>query len=253
MIAFALQSSFRRLRHSTFTRPSHGRSMLDAGTHVRKIRLLDPRQQHSPGQMKFMSERSNARRSLLVAFVTAIWGPTSLADPLHKVDHEGAYQHEQSGWLFPKQLGEFTRLGPPYTIDGNNDVGAEYQLTAEGVRMTAVVEVYSADSAAEHADLLNSKTAFARKLALRAESEDAFIVQHEPEIVGVKVIYAPGAEAKPMSANLYFLRTEHWIVNIRGTVEAAASDAPKVSDEFVRHLPWQTLGVDPGDLHSARR
>jgi hypothetical protein len=201
--------------------------------------------------MKFMSKTSNARRSLLVAFVMAIWEPTSLADPLHKVDHEGAYQHEQSGWLFPKQLGEFTRLGPPYTIDGNNDVGAEYQLTAEGVRMTAVVEVYSADSAAEHADLATSKTAFERNLALRAGSEDAFTVQHEPEIVGFKVIYTLGAEAKHTSANLYFLRTEHWIVNIRSTVEAVTGDAPNVSDDFVRHLPWQTLGIDPGDLHSA--
>ena len=198
-----------------------------------------------------MRQMCNAPRRILAAVALAMIGQMGLADPLHKGGGEGAYRHEDSGWVFPKQIGAFARVGAPYTIDGNNDVGAEYEKAMDDVRATAVVEVYSSDSAAEHAKLTTSKAAVESKSGPsgRVQSEDPFVIENKPELAGVRVTYTTDPEVKGSRTSLYLLRTEQWIVNIRTTTDGV--DASKLFDDFVRDLRWETLGVDPGDLHRA--
>ena len=176
--------------------------------------------------------------------------PAGLADPLHKAGNEGAYRHEDSGWLFPKQLGDFTRVGAPYTIDGNNDVGAQYEQARNGPRADAVVDVYASDSAAADAKMENAKAGAARKAgaAARLESEQAFHLDGRAALRAVKVSYASVAESPPSRTSLYFIETERWIVKVLASTQAAGEEADKRLDAFVHELPWDTLGT-PGDLH----
>ena len=88
-----------------------------------------------------MTHAETAQRFAVAALAWCWSVQASLADPLHKVGDEGAWRHADSGWLFPKQIGGFARVTAPYTIDGNNDVGANYEHVVNGLRTTAVIEV----------------------------------------------------------------------------------------------------------------
>lgn len=50
----------------------------------------------------------------------------SMADPLHPVPGSPSWRHEFSGWLFPLQLAGFERQGPPWQIEGGDEVAARY-------------------------------------------------------------------------------------------------------------------------------
>lgn len=158
------------------------------------------------------------------------------ADPVHPFGNEGAWRHEYSGWQFTKQVGDFSRVMAPYTIDGNNDAGVKYENAAG---LTAVVEVYLADSAATDAQLDGAKAS-----AARLAGESAPIQSERPFQVGahkgVKVTYA-GAPT-----TLYFFKEQRWTVKVSGS--GSDENAGAVLDAFVRALPWDSLG-DPTALH----
>lgn len=168
----------------------------------------------------------------------------TFADPLHKVGREGAWQHEQSGWVFPKQIGALARVGAPYEIDGTCDVGAEYEGVVDGVRTQATVHIYASDSAAQDADLVAAKGATDGK----SKAEERFQVETRAEIVGTKVTYELD-EQHPSHAALYFIESQNWIVNVRTTSDAESGTASPSLDWFVNDLPWGTLGTEPGSLH----
>lgn len=165
----------------------------------------------------------------------------STADPLHPFGNEGAWRHEYSGWQFTRQVGDFSRVLAPYTIDGNDDVGVRYE-NASG--LCAVVEIYLADSAASNAKLDGAKTSAARRAgeSARAESERSFPIKEHKAIRGVKITYA----ASDATTILYFFDANRWTVKVLAT--GAGKDASKTLDAFVRALPWHTLG-DPTALH----
>lgn len=190
-----------------------------------------------------------AKASTLIAVALAYWAvPVSLADPLHKFGNEGAWRHEDSGWLFPRQIGAFTRVTTPYAIDGNNDVGVQYEQVVNETRAAAVVEVYASDSAAADAKLEAAKAAAARTAgaAARLESDQAFRPDERNELHGVKVTYASDADSRRAQTNLYFIESDRWIVKI--LAQNAGENADRALDAFVQGLPWDTLGV-PGNLH----
>lgn len=150
------------------------------------------------------------------------------ADPLHPFGNEGAWRHEYSGWQFTKQVGDFSRVMPPYTIDGNNDAGVTYE-NASG--LTVVVEIYLADSAATDATLDGAKASAGK--SAQVESEQPFRVgEHR----GVKVTYVD------LPTTLYFFKEQRWTVKVSG------NGPGKVLDAFVRALPWDSLG-DSTALH----
>lgn len=189
---------------------------------------------------------SNKYVASLIAttFVVSFDIQPTFADPLHKVGREGAWQHEQSGWVFPKQIGALARVGAPYEIDGTYDVGAEYEGVVDGVHTQATVHIYASDSAAQDADLVAAKGATDGK----AKAEEPFQLETHAEIVGTKVTYELDKQ-HPSNAALYFIRSQNWIVNVRTTRDAASGTAPQSLDWFVNDLPWETLGTEPGNLH----
>jgi hypothetical protein len=171
---------------------------------------------------------------LAVSLTSAI----STADPLHPFGNEGAWRHEYSGWQFAKQVGDFSRVLAPYTIDGNDDVGVRYENSSG---LTAVVEIYLADSAAPDAKLAGAKASAAQKAG-----ESSHIRSERPfrigAVRGTKIIY----EMDGARTSLYFFEAKHWTVKVLGG--ASGVDAGKVLDAFVRALPWDSLG-DPSALH----
>lgn len=175
--------------------------------------------------------------SLLVGLTSSIGS----ADSLHPFGNEGAWRHEYSGWQFARQVAGFSRVIPPYTIDGNNDAGVRYENTS-GV--SAVVEIYLADSAATDAKLDGAKASAAQKAggSARVQSERPFRIKEHKDARGTKITYA----ANDASTSLYFFEANRWTVKVLGS--ASGDDPSKVLDAFVRALPWDTLG-DPTALH----
>jgi hypothetical protein len=175
--------------------------------------------------------------SLLVGLTSSI----STADSLHPIGNAGAWRHEYSGWQFAKQVGGFSRVMAPYTIDGNNDAGVRYE---NGSGVSAVVEVYLSDSAATDAKLDGAKASAARKAgeSARIQSEQPFRIKEHKALRGTKITYA----AEDARTSLYFFEANRWTVKVLGT--GSGDGASKVLDAFVRALPWETLG-DPTALH----
>lgn len=175
------------------------------------------------------------KRTVLLALLLAT-STASLADPLHKYGDQGAWCHVDSGWMFPQDVGGFARVLQPYSIDGNNDAGAEYRQ--ESVPGAVEVEVYAADSAAADANIDGAKATAARKAG-----EGAKIESEKPLKVGgvdgVKIKYATDAE----QTNLYYFTTDRWHVKV---LARAGKENDKALDAFVQALPWTTLGTDPG-------
>lgn len=184
------------------------------------------------------------KRTALLALLIAstLTGAVSLADPLHKYGDEGAWCHVDSGWMFPQDVGSFARVLQPYSIDGNNDAGAEYRQ--ESVPGTIEVDVYAADSAATDATIDGAKATAASKAGEGAKigSEQPFKIGAVKGLNGVKIKYATDAE----QTNLYYFTTDRWRVKVLARARPAGKESDKALDAFVQSLPWNTLGTNPG-------
>jgi hypothetical protein len=189
--------------------------------------------------------KSWTEKSFVVAayLLGGLASSTSTADALHPFGNEGAWRHEFSGWQFARQVDSFSRTMAPYTIDGNDDVGVMYEH-ASG--LTAIVEIYLADSAAPDAKLDGAKATAAQKAgeSARIQSERPFRMRAHKAVRGTKVIYA--ANKSSGAATLYFFEADRWTVKVLGT--GSGSGADKALDAFVQALPWNSLG-DPTALH----
>ena len=176
----------------------------------------------------------------------------ALSDPLHKVGQAGAWQHEQSGWIFPEEVGEFERKLPPYEIDGTYDVGAEYERADNIERTRATVHVYAKDSGAAEASFIAAK----HKPNIGAAESDGHTLAEEPcaieaaiEVRCRKVTYVSGTNT--VQSQLYFVESNDWIVNVRTTTTGNPDRTAGLTDRFVSELNWNKLGTVP-DLHAGR-
>lgn len=185
-------------------------------------------------------------RTALLALLIA--STSSLADPLHKYGNEGAWCHVDSGWMFPQDVGSFARVLQPYSIDGNNDAGAEYRQQSGPLQGAVEVDVYAADSAATDANIDGAKATAARKAGegAKVESEKPFKVGGAPGLNGVKIEYATNANTPGGQISLYYFTTDRWRVKVLARGERAGKDSDEVLDAFVQALPWTTLGTNPG-------
>jgi hypothetical protein len=189
---------------------------------------------------------TNRARVLLSLIACFSAYSASLADPLHEIDN-GAVQHEDSGWIFPKRIGEFIRIGVPQTIDGTSDVNAYYERVVNGSRTLATVDVYPPDSAAPEVTFESSKAAIELKLGSDgrkpSQSERVFKVGKERALAGRQVVYKVGADTSGSQTSLYFIDTGKWIVKIRAAVERTESDTAQKLDDFARGQAWESLGL----------
>nr|WP_298725992.1 hypothetical protein [uncultured Steroidobacter sp.] len=182
---------------------------------------------------------------LIAATLTSAAG---MADPLHKYGDEGAWCHVDSGWIFPKDVGNFARVLQPYNIDGNNDAGAEYRQESGQLKGSIEVDVYAADSAATDANIDGAKATAARKAGegAKIQSEAPFQIEGEKELQGVKIEYATDTESPGGQTNLYYFTTDRWHVKILAHASLADNERDEALDAFVRALPWNSLGTNPG-------
>lgn len=186
--------------------------------------------------------------ALALLIAAALTGAAGMADPLHKYGDDGAWCHVESGWMFPKDVGNFARVLQPYNIDGNSDAGAEYKQDSGQLQGTVEVDVYAADSAATDADIEGAKTTAARKAGegAKVESEQPFQIDAVKGLSGVKMKYAIGAKASGQQINLYYFTTDRWRVKVLAHAKPAGSESDQTIDAFVQALPWNTLGTNPG-------
>jgi hypothetical protein len=170
----------------------------------------------------------------------------SFADPLHKSGKSGEWRHADSGWVFPSKIAGLERVASPYTIDGNNDVGAEYAADDASGHRTAFVDIYLPDSAATGATLVGAKAALI-KAGGALQKETRFEIPGRPDLKGVKLVVSPKESTDRLF--LYFFTAPGWVVSVRATVPAGAAKPDGPIDEFVRAMPWETLGALDDNMH----
>jgi hypothetical protein len=136
----------------------------------------------------------------------------------------------------------------PYSIDGNNDAGAEYKQESGPLQGAVEVDVYAADSAATDANIDGARATAARRAGegAKIESEKPFRIDAVKGLNGVKVKYTTDAKAADGQTNLYYFTTDRWRVKVLAHARQPGNESDRALDAFVRALPWHTLGTDPG-------
>jgi hypothetical protein len=150
----------------------------------------------------------------------------SIADTIHSIEN-GAYQHHQSGWIFPDRVGGFSLVGVPQDINGTVDVAAYYARVSNGVRTVASVSVYPPDSAAPETTAASIKG-----------NPIVVEVSKQPRLRAARVTYKDGKSAR---ATVYFIDTGAWIVKIRASVPVTDKDTTPILEKFVRSQRWDSL------------
>jgi hypothetical protein len=150
----------------------------------------------------------------------------SLPDTIHAIEN-GAYQHHQSGWIFPDKIGDFSLTGAAQDIDGTVDVAAYYARVSKGVRTVASVSVYPPDSAAPETTPAGIKA-----------TPVAVEVSKQPRLRAAKLTYKDGKNTRAM---VYFIDTGAWIVRIRASVPATDAATAPILERFVRGQRWDSL------------
>jgi hypothetical protein len=171
-----------------------------------------------------------ARMRNLSRFATALtcfaFTQFSVADTIHSIAN-GAYQHHQSGWIFPDPVGDFSLVGVPQDINGMVDVAAYYARVSKGVRTVASVSVYPPDSTEPETTPASIKAA-----------PVAVEISKQPRLRAVRLTYKDGKTAR---ATVYFVDTGAWIVKIRASVPATDKETAPILEKFVRSQRWDSL------------
>jgi len=165
----------------------------------------------------------------------------SNADPIHPIA-QGAFQHHDSGWIFPQQLAGFSRVGVPQDLDGSRDAVAYYARTEQGVRSTAVVDVHPMDSAVGALTLAKAEAELERERSVAAakKARTRLEVRKQPALEAAKTSY----RTSTVTTNVYFVASGEWIVTIH---ISSARLTGQVLDDFVRAQRWESLGNSLSD------
>jgi hypothetical protein len=170
------------------------------------------------------------------------------ADPIHAIA-EGAYWHHDSGWIFPQKIGRFERVGIPQDVDGSRDAVAYYACELHGVRTTASVNVYPADSSNGQTTLADAKSAELASPGTKLRNERSFVIRAARKLSGVRASFvtvrqtpSKKRETHTEYAEVYFFDASEWLVKVRIVVPAIESDTLQILDAFARGQRWDTLG-----------
>jgi hypothetical protein len=167
------------------------------------------------------------RKLLLIAVVAGLSNPGAQADPVHAVA-DGAYWHHASHWVFPEKIGGYVRVGVPQDVAGSEDAVAHYAYVDHGVRNTASVDVYRADSA--------SAAGHEARPVAASTAEGAFTVSVGHAISGSRRIYNTGTEETSRFLGVYLMKAGEWRITIRIT-----GSGLEAMDAFVRDQRWEAL------------
>lgn len=172
----------------------------------------------------------------LVAAAALLLATSGRADPIHAVE-QGAFQHHDSGWVFPLQVAGFVRVGTPQDVDGSRDAVAYYVRLEEGVRSSASVDVYPKDSAVGAITLIEAEVAHERESSAAAAKKvrTKLELRKQPALTAAKTSYT----ASNGTTNVYLVANGEWLVKIR---ISSAKLPGQVLDDFARQQRWDTLG-----------
>jgi hypothetical protein len=131
------------------------------------------------------------------------------ADPIHAIA-DGAYWHHDSGFVFPRKVGEFELVGIPQDVAGSQEAVAYYARGDAGERTVAAINVYPV----EFIDLGEG---------LRAEQD------------------AHATGAGDTVTLRYFVAKRDWRVRIEVAVPAPGADTHSSIEAFIRGLQWKSL------------
>lgn len=158
---------------------------------------------------------------------------------------EGAIRHDASGWVFPQVVGEFRRAAEPVFAPNTRDAVAQYERSANNLRIAATVYVYPSDSNAGDASLADAKRAIEQSLKTaplaQSWSEGPFRASQSPELVGEKVFYKIGIGPESTQTNLYYFDTGKWVVKFRLSPQKTEKGTFQMLDAFVRDQRWPEL------------
>jgi hypothetical protein len=206
---------------------------------------MDGRRARSQGAQR-SAVRVNKRAVLFASTITLIILRTAHAEDFQKLADD-AIQDTESGWIFPKSVGDFQRVGDPRKISGTRDCTARYERSANGLQSTATVYVYPPDSPAADASLEGAKAAIVSDLKntplVQLWSEGPFRAGKTLPLWGEKAFYKIGIGPQSSQTNLYYFDTGKWVVKVRLSVQKTEEDTFQKLDAFVRDQPWDSLGL----------
>ncbi|HKE95809.1 MAG TPA: hypothetical protein VKB34_15945 [Povalibacter sp.] len=178
----------------------------------------------------------------IAIWLAAVFVAPAGADVLEKLDN-GDLRHGASGWVFPKQLGEFAREGDPVVVNATDSV-AQYKDAHDA---SATVYVYPGTSSAPDASFAGARAAAEEALKdaslAQSWSEGPFRVGSTRALVGDKVFYKIGLGPGAAQSVLYFFDTGPWIIKFRISGPTADKAVFKRTDDFVRDQSWDSLAV----------
>ncbi len=204
------------------------------------------RRARTQGSSRHCGAGAGNRAALFAAAIALAAFQTAHAEDFQKLTDE-AVQHTESGWIFPKAVGDFQRVGDPQVIPGTRDCAAKYERSANGIQSRATVYVYPAESPTADASLDGAKAAIVAYLRstplVQLWSEGPFRAGKTQPLVGEKAFYKIGIGPESSQTNLYFFDTGKWVVKARLSVQKTEEDTFQKLDAFVRDLPWDSLGL----------
>lgn len=152
------------------------------------------------------------RHRLIIPVLLSLAPGFAAADPIHAIA-DGAYWHHDSGFVFPRKIGEFVLVGIPQDVAGSREAVAYYARGVADKRTLAAISVYPVEAI----DLGEG---------LRAELD-----AH------------PASTGNAMTIR-YFVAKLDWRVRIEVTVQAPDADMHPSIEAFIRGLRWKSLASD---------
>jgi len=181
-------------------------------------------------------------KRLFLASLYLAFPITSLADPLHSRTG-GEYWHHDSGWIFPEKIGAFTRVGVPQDVAGSRDAVAWYAYVDDaGARITASVDVFPVDSAADGVTLESARDSLRHEPGADAGNwqERELTLGQQPALPTTVISLAARKGAQTW---MYFADGGGWRVRIRVNSPNQSAAVGQAGLDFAQAQRWETLGA----------
>jgi hypothetical protein len=186
-----------------------------------------------PGQVARMKNRKAWMAGALLS-LSHVAG----ADPIHAIE-AGGYRHHDSGWVFPGKIEGFVLDGQPSDVGGSRDAMAQYAADFQGIRVVALVDVFTPDSYADGTTLESARAALERKAELKTGELAASTLDIGSQ--GLRAAALTRLTTAAPARALYFVDAGAWRVRIVFQAPRTADGLRASLETFVRAQRWDTL------------